>query len=56
MPWYEGPTLIEVLDSIPEPKRAKEKPLRIAIREVNKIGGVGTVAIGRIFSGTLNPG
>ncbi|MDK2854001.1 MAG: elongation factor 1-alpha, partial [Thermococcaceae archaeon] len=28
MPWYNGPTLIEALDQIPEPEKPVDKPLR----------------------------
>lgn len=31
MPWYSGPTLLEALDSLPTPKRPKDKPLRIPL-------------------------
>ncbi len=56
MPWYEGPHLLEALDSITPPKRASDKPLRIPIQDVYKIGGIGTVAVGRVETGILKPG
>lgn len=31
MPWYEGKSLLETLDSFPEPKRPLDKPLRVPI-------------------------
>jgi len=31
MKWYNGPTLIEALDSLDQPKRPKEKPLRLPL-------------------------
>jgi elongation factor 1-alpha len=31
LPWYKGPTLIEALDAIVEPKRPVDKPLRIPV-------------------------
>lgn len=31
MGWYNGPTLIEALDNLDEPKRPKDKPLRIPV-------------------------
>jgi elongation factor 1-alpha len=31
MPWWKGPTLIDALDSLQEPKRPADKPLRIPI-------------------------
>jgi elongation factor 1-alpha len=50
MPWYEGPTLCEALESIKPPKRPVEKPLRLPIHNVYRIGGVGTVAVGASLS------
>jgi len=54
--WYKGPTLIEALDSLQEPKRPSEKPLRIPLQDVYKIGGIGTVPVGRVETGILKPG
>jgi elongation factor 1-alpha len=56
MPWYSGKTLVEALDSCEGPVRPYDKPLRIPIQDVYKIGGVGTVPVGRIESGTIRPG
>jgi len=56
MPWWKGPTLIEALDSISEPKRPSDKPLRIPLQDVYKIGGIGTVPVGRVETGILKPG
>eukprot|EP01091_Cochliopodium_minus_P008405 TRINITY_DN1901_c0_g1_i2.p1 TRINITY_DN1901_c0_g1~~TRINITY_DN1901_c0_g1_i2.p1 ORF type:complete len:447 (-),score=126.70 TRINITY_DN1901_c0_g1_i2:141-1481(-) len=56
MQWYKGPTLVEILDSLTPPKRPVEKPLRIPIQDVYRIGGVGTVPVGRVESGVLKPG
>jgi len=54
--WYKGPTLLEALDLIEEPKRPTEKPLRIPLQDVYKIGGIGTVPVGRVETGILKPG
>jgi len=56
MPWYKGPILIEALDELFEPKRPTEKPLRIPLQDVYKIGGIGTVPVGRVETGILKPG
>jgi elongation factor 1-alpha len=56
LPWYKGPTLLEALDSITEPKRPSDKPLRIPLQDVYKIGGIGTVPVGRVETGILKPG
>lgn len=55
-PWYNGPTLIEALDKIIPPKRPTEKPLRLPLQDVYKIGGIGTVPVGRVETGIIKPG
>jgi len=56
MGWYKGPTLIEALDSVEEPKRPVDKPLRLPLQDVYKIGGIGTVPVGRVETGVIKPG
>jgi elongation factor 1-alpha len=56
MPWYKGPTLLEALDRIQEPKRPSGSPLRIPLQDVYKISGIGTVPVGRVETGVLKPG
>jgi len=56
MPWYKGPFLIEALDNIIPPKRPIDKPLRLPLQDVYKIGGIGTVPVGRVETGTIKPG
>jgi len=56
MPWYKGPTLLEALDSLEPPKRPTEKPLRLPLQDVYKIGGIGTVPVGRVETGVMKPG
>tara|TARA_B100000686_G_scaffold354437_1_gene464703 strand:+ start:1365 stop:2666 length:1302 start_codon:yes stop_codon:yes gene_type:complete len=56
MGWYKGPTLLEALDNIKPPKRPVDKPLRLPLQDVYKIGGVGTVPVGRVETGVLKPG
>lgn len=56
MPWYKGHTLLEALDNLKPPVRPTEKPLRLPIQAVYKIGGIGTVPAGRIETGTLKQG
>jgi elongation factor 1-alpha len=55
-PWYKGPTLLEALDKIDPPKRPTDKPLRVPLQDVYKIGGIGTVPVGRVETGILKPG
>jgi len=68
MPWYkgwkverkegnaEGKTLFEALDAIVPPARPSDKPLRLPLQDVYKIGGIGTVPVGRVETGTLKAG
>lgn len=54
--WYKGPTLLEAFDMIQEPKRPSNKSLRLLLQDVYKIGGIGTVPVGRVETGVLKPG
>ena len=56
MPWYKGPTLLEALDMLEAPVRPVEKPLRLPLQDVYKIGGIGTVPVGRVETGVMKPG
>jgi elongation factor 1-alpha len=68
MPWYKGwnkemkegkfsgKTMFEALDSIIPPTRPSDKPLRLPLQDVYKIGGIGTVPVGRVETGVIKPG
>jgi elongation factor 1-alpha len=72
MPWFKGwsverkegdkmvtasgKTLLDALDSIVPPQRPTDKPLRLPLQDVYKIGGIGTVPVGRVETGVLKPG
>jgi elongation factor 1-alpha len=56
MPWYKGQYLLQALDAIKPPKRPTDKPLRLPLQDVYKIGGVGTVPVGRVETGQLKAG
>merc|ERR1711937_970079 len=56
MPWYRGPFVLKALDSIKPPKRPIDKPLRLPLQDVYKIGGIGTVPVGRVETGVMKPG
>jgi elongation factor 1-alpha len=56
MGWYKGPCLLEALDSMRAPKRPSDKPLRLPLQDVYKIGGIGTVPVGRVETGIIKPG
>ncbi|GAA5958289.1 hypothetical protein JCM21900_001340 [Sporobolomyces salmonicolor] len=52
--WYEGPTLVEQLDSLDVPARALEAPLRIPVSNVFK--GQSATASGLAVSGRVESG
>merc|ERR1712111_273691 len=68
MPWFKGwniekkgnkisgKTLLEALDAMEPPTRPTDKPLRLPLQDVYKIGGIGTVPVGRVETGILKPG
>jgi len=56
MPWYKGPYMLEALDNLNPPKRPVDKPLRLPLQDVYKIGGIGTVPVGRVETGVLKAG
>merc|ERR1712063_88015 len=68
MPWFKGwaverkegkgsgTTLLEALDNILPPSRPTDKPLRLPLQDVYKIGGIGTVPVGRVETGIIKPG
>ncbi|EYC36929.1 hypothetical protein Y032_0843g2644 [Ancylostoma ceylanicum] len=79
MPWFKGwnverkegnasgKTLLEALDAIIPPQRPTDRPLRLPLQDVYKIGGqlfklldlkesIGTVPVGRVETGILKPG
>jgi elongation factor 1-alpha len=53
---YTGKTLLQAIDSIEPPTRPTEKPLRLPLQDVYKIGGIGTVPVGRVETGVIKPG
>lgn len=68
MPWFKGwnketkagvakgKTLLEAIDAIEPPSRPTDKPLRLPLQDVYKIGGIGTVPVGRVETGVIKPG
>merc|ERR1711890_206709 len=51
-----GKTLLEAIDGIAQPERPINKPLRLPLQDVYKIGGIGTVPVGRVETGTIKAG
>ncbi len=56
MPWYTGPTLLEVIDTFKVPPKPLDKALRLPIQDVFTITGHGTVPVGRVETGKMKPG
>merc|ERR1711962_1999096 len=68
MAWYKGwnverkegkangMTLLDALDAIIPPTRPTDKALRLPLQDVYKIGGIGTVPVGRVETGVIKPG
>jgi len=68
MTWYKGwsketkagsksgKTLLDAIDAIEPPSRPTDKPLRLPLQDVYKIGGIGTVPVGRVETGVIKPG
>ncbi|HET7774264.1 MAG TPA: GTP-binding protein [Burkholderiaceae bacterium] len=59
-PWYEGPVLLEVLETLPANDGLDDAPLRFPVQWVSRVGGsrvddfrglAGTVAAGRVRPG-----
>ncbi|AEK20390.1 elongation factor 1-alpha [Methanococcus maripaludis X1] len=55
-PWYNGPTLAQVIDGFQPPEKPTTLPLRLPIQDVYSITGVGTVPVGRVETGIIKPG
>jgi len=53
---YTGVTLMDALDNVDVPKRPSDRPLRLPLQDVYKIGGIGTVPVGRVETGVIKPG
>lgn len=72
MPWFKGAKvktgpkkdekdvtvryLTDALDNVAAPERPTNKPLRLPLQDVYKIGGIGTVPVGRVETGIIKPG
>ncbi|VVC31843.1 Translation protein, beta-barrel domain,Translation elongation factor EFTu/EF1A, C- [Cinara cedri] len=54
--WYNGPCLMDVIDSFKPPERAISKPLRLCVSDVYKSTGSGFSIVGRVETGQLRVG
>jgi len=48
--------LVDALNNVPVPTRPSTLPLRLPLQDVYKIGGIGTVPVGRVETGVIKPG
>ncbi len=55
-PYYNGPVLLEILDTFTVPAKPSDKPLRLPIQDVFTITGHGTVPVGRVETGSMKVG
>lgn len=55
MPWYKGPSVLDMLDRFESPKPTTEQPLRFPVQDVYRFDERRIIA-GRIESGTLRVG
>ncbi|MFH1211218.1 MAG: EF-Tu/IF-2/RF-3 family GTPase, partial [archaeon] len=53
MPWYKGHTLLETLDTLKEPQKPTQLPLRLPIQDVYNITGIGVVPVGKVVTGVM---
>ena len=53
-PWYDGPTFLQTLDSLPVLERSKDAPLRLPI--LSKYKDMGTIIEGKVEQGTIKVG
>ena len=56
MPWYKGPTLLELLNTLVVPEKPVGLPLRMPLQDVYNITGIGVVPVGKIETGILKVG
>jgi len=56
MPWYKGPTLMEMFDLLEEPKKSTTLPMRMPLQDVYEITGIGVVPVGKIETGVMKVG
>jgi sulfate adenylyltransferase large subunit len=55
MPWYDGPALLELLESIPATGRAADAPFRMAVQRVVRPNQNFRGFAGQISAGTVRP-
>lgn len=56
MDWYDGPTLLELIDGFEPAEKPVDLPLRMPVQDVYNIKGIGVVTVGKISCGVMKPG
>ena len=59
MSWYDGPTLLQALDSFEKARALTDQPVRMPVQDVYKFSDMGDtrrIVAGTLSSGTLQPG
>jgi len=56
MPWYDGPTLLELLESLPASDEARSAPFRFPVQRVLRPDHTFRGFAGQVASGTIRPG
>ncbi|CAH8646203.1 unnamed protein product [Schistosoma rodhaini] len=55
--WYTGPSLLELIDSIPPPERTVDGPFRFVVSDIFKPAGSSVPMVaGRVISGAISSG
>ncbi len=59
LPWYSGPTVLEILDSFEPAKKPTDRPFRMYVQDVYKFTGdsdTRRIVAGRVLAGSVRPG
>ncbi len=51
--WFDGPSIVEALDSLPTPIESTDEAFRLPVDEKHTMTGLGTTVTGTVRSGTL---
>ncbi|MEF8833146.1 MAG: translation elongation factor EF-1 subunit alpha [Candidatus Thermoplasmatota archaeon] len=54
--WWDGKRFLEAINGFDVPEKPISKPLRLPIQDVYSITGIGTVPVGRVETGVMEPG
>jgi len=56
MEWYKGPTMLDAIKFLELPYIKENRPLRIPVKDVYLVKGVGTVPVGKVEAGVIRQG